>query len=311
VKLHGVATAIYGTAEKSIFSLATLSAENADEIYINGSQKLEINPADTPAAREAFLQLLNTLCTYRAQIMDITEEKSVNIPVPVVHGVAKDHPRDAYVSMLMSAFPEYLHTFSAIEDVSVEELVEHLCVEYFQDHAIHRNDQVPPKIQMHGYGLYKTEDVIDKTVYIPNERESYMNVKLGQLIREAKRGDDDALNDLRMHADREAISAVKQLKAAGAFLETRFMQIGLHRSEFQKSPYYTYLEEFDLKQVFADRYTNSFSPPHNACIKTPNSIPSPAFADITATILADTWDLLQYDRTKVMRKKRHVEAKRR
>jgi len=310
MKLHGVATAIYGSAEKSIFSLATLSAENADEIYIDGSQKLEINPADTPAAREAFLQLLNTLCTYRAQIMDITEETSVNIPVPVVHGVARDHPRDAYVSMLLSAFPEYLHTFPAAEDASVEELVEHLCSAYFEDHAIHSNDEVPPKIQMYGFGLYKTEDVIAKTAYIPNQRELAMNVQLAQLIHDAKRGDDDALNDLRMHADREAISAVKQLKAAKSHYEARFMQVGLHRPEFQKSPYYTYLEEFDLKEVFANRFTNSFSPPHNVCIKTPNALSSPAFADITATILADTWDLLQYDRTKVMRKKRHVEAKR-
>ncbi len=100
------------------------------------------------------------------------------------------------------------------------------------------------------------------------------------------------------------------MRQRNIFNNARFFQFGLHADSFKKCPRYTYLESYDLKNVFAKTIIGQQSEyPHNICVKTPHDIAGPAFVDITTTILADAHDAIEYARTGEMPQKRHVQAR--
>ncbi len=145
--IHGMSTAIYGTEDKTTISLATLTAKN---------EKAIIDPTDIQAARNALMTVLDTMCSYRAQLMKIDEHNTAMVPLPVVCGTGEHHPHAVYAQMLRGAFPEYFENDPAVtEGASINSMFEHLLIKHFGTQGpLVADNEYSPLIEVHKYTLF-------------------------------------------------------------------------------------------------------------------------------------------------------------
>ena len=121
-------------------------------------------------------------------------------------------------------------------------------------------------------------------------------------------GDSKALRKLEAYARKKARTCARDLKQRGIDIP-RFVQYGLQNGDFQKTVSYTVIEWDKYKQAFIDELVKYMPQPHNICVKGPDDKPSPPFADICATYLADYWDILEGLKGNTVPEKRHVYAR--
>lgn len=313
MSLHGIATAIYGSEQQSTVSLATLENTGVDQTYVKASQEIKIDTLDIPRVRAAFLTVLDAACQFRAQMIRLDDGRQALIPLNIVHGVAVDHPKMSYSMMIRLAFPEYFGDDFDLNDTrSVNELWEHLFLQHYSlNGPIAAAGEQRAKIELHRYVLVLPEEVRKQQNFQINAKEKeYANI-LQVALEKAATGDEAALNALKFFARMDAMATAVDMQRKGILEKTRFVQMGLHRPDFQQCARYTYLESFGLRDHFVQLLQRLFAKPHNLCVKTPNTEPAPAFADITTTFLEDLRDFLHFLNTGEMPKKRHVFARKR
>ena len=313
MSLHGIATAIYGSEQESTVSLATLENTGVDQTYIKASQEIKIDTLDIPRVRAAFLTVLDAVCQFRAQMIRLDDGRQALIPLNIVHGVPVDHPKMTYSTMIRLAFPEYFGDDFDVNDTrSVNQLWEHLFLQHYSHHGpIAAAGEQGAKIELHSYALFLPEEARKQQNFQINAEERERALELQEALGKAAAGDGKALNALRSFARVDAMATAVGMQRQGILEKTRFVQMGLHRPEFQQSARYTYLEFFDLRDHFVQLLQRLFAKPHNVCVKTPNAEAAPKFADITTTYLEDLGDFIHFLNTGVQRKKRHVFARKR
>jgi len=294
-------------------SLATLENTGVDRTFIKASQQMKIDTRDTPRARAALLTVLDAACQFRAQLIDIDDDRKALMPLQIVHGVATEHPKDAYAIMLRKAFPEYCQGDHKMKGVlSVNDLWHQLFLKHFAKHGPRAGaDEQPAQIELHKYVLFLPDEARRQENFAISPKEKEEAVMLRGELAKAAAGDADALKALQFFAKAHAMGTAKDMKQKGILEKTRFFQIGLHREEFRQCERYTYLESFGLRDTFVAMLQRFFREPHNVCVKTPNVEPAPAFADITTTFLEDVRDILHHLQTGETLKKRHVFARKR
>ena len=145
-------------------------------------------------------------------------------------------------------------------------------------------------------------------MYLPEAQQGLQSVvddlralsTLHELHQAAGTGETQARDALEQLAKLEARKYSHELQARG-IAPPRFVQFGLHKPEHQSNPRYTFLEWYNLRDIFAEELIRLMGQPHNICVKTPNDLPSPPFSDICATLIADQWDIFNG-----ITRKRHI-----
>ena len=180
--LHGIATALYGTEEKSTLSLTTLISTDKDNIFINATRKIELDPRRPKEMRDGFQQVLSEICATEPQCVNY-QGQLAQLPLKVVYGVPEVHP-DVYEQAIRNAFPGMLNTVSSRD---VNDLLEKLFLIYFGKYGCHKSH-----IELHGYNLFLShENAFALPITEDTVRTSEM---LDPLIEAAKNGDDNAIN---------------------------------------------------------------------------------------------------------------------
>jgi hypothetical protein len=278
MQLRGIATALYGTQSKSTVSVTTLTSESADKIFIERTQKIDIDPFNSAEAREAFLVVLNEMCLQPPQTT-VVNDQIVHIPTAVIYGVPDQHPEVVYSSLIRGAFPEYFDCKPRAGHVA--ELMEKLLLSY---HSVFGISGSAIETKPHALYVNRANHTVKAEFLEPVSRE------LDRLHSMAFMGNREAIHALEEYTRADARSYAVELFKRG-ILPPRFVQYGLRDGNVRSAS--TYLEWFNLRDIFAEELMGLASANYNICIKTPNDPPSPPFADICATQLADYWDILE------------------
>lgn len=314
MSLDGLATAIYRNKDgQHVVSTTVLSSTSEHEIYIERTMQTPVDPFSTHTnARAALMTVLDAIVSHRVQIVDIGRENMI-VPLPIVHGIAQFHPTNEYAHMIKKDFPEYFVQSRELRNsTDVNFLLKHLFTAHLQRNGRRFiNDVVPPQIALHDYVLFLPNDPQYKNGYTVSEEDHTLGSKLQCYRNRSAAGGALAKDELVKQAQKDALQSANDFKEKGTFESTRFIQWGLHTDAFKNAPRYTYLEDADLKEVFIGKFITQLRERHNICLKTPNDDASPAFADITATFLADVWMLIHYKRTGEILPFKNVIAKRR
>ncbi len=296
MKLHGIATALYDDAEgRTVVTATTLASESADKIFIEKVNKTEINPSKTGEVRNALNMVMDEICRQPAQrgIIQggIHRGREAVIPVEVVYGTPFEHPAKVYRTMLLDAFPQYFPKRKKVRNSPVAELLKKLF------HARHETyGQKGSRIESNSYLFYHDgKELIDHRII---ECDKLVGVEFDRLHEAAKAGDTEARRTLEYYA-RQIARSVKEELHEGTYSTTRFIVCGE-----KHSLKYKFLDWFDLKDVFVNEFVRGMGNPHNVCVKTSNDRPSPPFADICATYIADQFDILEG-----VSRKRHIYAR--
>lgn len=327
MSLDGLATAIYQRKDgQHVVSTSVLSSTSDEKIFIEQSTLTDVDPSSEHTnARAALLTVLEEISSRRAQIVEIGDA-AMFVPLTVVHGAAEKHDTDAYTRMIRGAFPEYFSgTRAPAGNVgTVGGLMQHLMKAHHQDHAPALKDgEHASQLALNDFALFLPDDPRFTAGMSVTASDKTMSQFFQPLVMAARTGDSRAHQSLIELAKKDADNYASDLRKRGILESTRFVQFGLHSDEFKKSARYTYLEFANLKDVFVNqlitkiREQNNISQitklreQYNIAVKTPNDAPSPAFADITATFLADVWMLIYYHRTGRPKAFKNVSAKRR
>lgn len=294
MELHGIATALYDREKKSVVSVTTISSESTDRIFIERTQKAEVEPSNASEVRDAFRLVLDEICKQPPHIYDCSGQ-AVQVPTAVVYGTPERHPTIVYRSMMLAAFRDYFPR-GASSNENVIEMLENL---FMKHHA--KYGQPGSVIEYKAFHLYLPAEEESKPSVFTEEDVSR---EFDRLHRAADTGDEKALGTLRGYARDAARRYVSELKARGIAVP-RFVQYGPRNGKFHGTNRYTALEWYNLRDIFVDELARYMPIPHNVCVKTPNDEPAPPFADICATQLADYWDILEG-----RRQKRHVFVRR-
>ncbi len=314
MSLDGLATAIYQRKDgQHVVSTSVLSSTSDEKIFIEQSTLTDVDPSSEHTnARAALLTVLEEISSRRAQIVEIGDAAML-VPLTVVHGTAEKHDTDAYTRMIRGAFPEYFSgTRAPAGSVrSVNGLMQHLMTAHHKDHMPKKNEGHTAQLALNDYALFLPDDPRFTAGISVTADDKAMSQLFQPLVMAARTGDFEAHKSLIALAKKDANNYASDLRKRGILDSTRFVQFGLHSDEFKKSARYTYLEYEYLKHIFAYELITKLREQHNIAVKTPNDAPSPAFADITATFLADVWMLIHYHRTGTPKAFKNVSAKRR
>lgn len=204
------------------------------------------------------------------------------IPVEVIYGTPFKHPEAIYRTMILDAFPEYFPKGKKTRNKKVSELLGNLLHKYYKLHS-----QPGARIESHDYYLYRPEHNGNR---VPTEKDEEVNAEFLRLHEDAKSGNADALLTLKGYARTAGRSCAEELEKEGRLDTTRFVNYGLNGNYTMR---YEALDWFNLKDIFVEELVRHMKMPHNICVKTPNDMPAPPFADICATYLADQWNILE------------------
>ena len=286
MQLRGIATGLYGTQRKSIVSVTTLTSESADRIFIEGTQKVEIDPFDAEQARQAFMPVLDKICEQPAQMCDVPQGRA-QIPMAVVYGTPEKHPAVVYKSMIRAAFPEYFPKNRQC-NATVAELLKHLFLTHYAEHGQDRD----ALIELNDYYLFPSHE--DGSLKTPLFTEDQLSGLLGSLHEVAESGN-GAGRTMLEHYAKEAARIYNDELQGRCILTPRFVQYGPRNGSRQGINKYTTLGLYNLKDVFVRALLGyaAEDQQHNICVKTPNDAPSPPFTDICATHIADQWDIFE------------------
>lgn len=282
MELRGIATAVYGTQQRSTVSVTTLTSESPDKIFIEKTQKAEIDPFSSKEAREAFLMVLDEVCRQPPQVSDIGGQ-AFQIPTALIYGTPENHPSVVYSSMLRGAFPEYFGRNA--RSSPVHEILNTLFLAY------HAQFGMPGSaIETKPHYLFPPEE----DAGTDSEVAQIMKKGFNELHARAELGIKDARVELEECARAAARNYVHDIQKRGISPPRFIRYVPQH---------YAFLEWYDLRDIFIDELFK-FSGQYNLCLKTPNDPQSPPFADICAAQLADYWNIIGRNQ-----KKGHVYAR--
>ena len=295
MQLEGLAIALYGNREQSQVCVTYLRSNGSNDFIIERTAKETFYPANSEKMRQAVGGVLREIKGLAEQI-GMTGRGIVKVPTTIVYGLPEEHLAGLYSPSLRRAFAASFREIGA--DADVFTLLEHLFLVQHRKHG-----QAGSMIELHPYVLYLPEDPCELVQL--SEEDPRLREELSRLYSLAGAGNGEALQALEGIARHEARRYSDSLLQRG-IAPPRFIQFGLHRADHQANVRYTFLEWYNLKDIFVDELLKNMNAPHNICLKTPNDPASPPFSDICATHLADQWDLIQ-GRTR----KRRVQARRR
>jgi hypothetical protein len=313
MSLHGIAAAMYQKHNgQHVVSASVLNSTSNEHIVITDSEVIDIDPNSANTnGRRALMVLLEQVCSFRAQIEEIGES-AILVPLPVVHGVAQQHDHVAYARMIRMAFPEYfLGNTAPAQGSSVNTLLRFLLRKHHSASCMPTalSDEPVAQIALHDFQLFLPGEVQSNVGLNVSQDDVQLGNRIASLLNLAKANNLQAIALLQNLARIDANNYADSLVEKRILDSARFIQFGLHTDQFKNSLRYTYLEHANLKDIFIQTFIARLSEAHNVCLKTPNDPSSPAFADITATFLADVWMLIHYHRTGTPKRFTNVIAK--
>src|SRR3989338_2767701 len=292
MQLHGIATALYDSGEKTIVSVAALNSNSANDIFIVNSQKVQVNPSKPAEVRDAFKSVMDKMLRQPVQRGVIQQGPNKGfeavIPVEVIYGAPFKHPAEAYRSMLLSAFPMYFKNRKKARNAPVDKLLMGIFKAYYEEHC-HPDSM----IVLNRYHLFLPDNKELLKAPVITEEDERANVEYLKLYKAAEAGSEEARIVLEICARKVARALTEKFEEDGTYDATRFIQYGPNNESYRRLLKYTFLNWFDLKNVFVDEFIKNMKNPYYVCVKTPNDKPAPPFADICATYLADQWSILE------------------
>lgn len=302
--LSGIASAVYSRpADGDQFAVSLVEGAHKHDARVVMTETASIDIKNPISVRERTQRLFTLV------VEQVRRRKSENValPVPVIIGMPMEFPAPVFAAFVRYAYHELLsgekekqlrsqaNQTARRMQYSPQEVgpsiiaIQEVLVRFLQQHNLSKFD-----IEFRASGFHVEDARPGETEEQKLQFDSWADEKLPELqmlLAQAKEGNSAALDQLReqarIYAGRYAAFLINQgLGMQG----TRFFCLGLRQEPFISR--YQWLDEFDLREVFAQELIHVLVLRYNPAVILPSDGKMPPFTHPIATILADQHDHL-------------------
>jgi|GEM_PF-3400718 len=302
--LFGVASAIHGrTFDRMTASVVEGTTKDDFRLWNKWTEPVEI--ANPDSIRQTMRRLLSTV-TETVGLQRAAEPKKVG--VPVVFGWPVEFPGPEFYDRIRSVFrhlesgkhakpfpiisqSERRGPFASVSKTAMDHIRAVMSRHVRTQGLLEQDVTIQGRVfaeEDYRIGATTLERHVQSLARVNHERDAL----LLSLRDRAERGDEESKIHLRAVATEFGRVNGATYRETGHDGSARFYMTGPRKPPFTTSPFYNMIQWLDLRQRFGQGFMAASGIRHHMSIKAPTDPPSPPFADVTATYLADKMDKL-------------------